>query len=289
MQLGEPNVSNCDTGELLLSQAEFCAITAALRRSAAAALPGFPKCALGLAPEAATALGCASKASEPSKSPSGQCVGKRRLCASPTEGIPVRRSARTLARRSAGGELFVTLADAERLKSAAVELYLSKRTFLPEKHLLRPRVFHGVHFRTYVLVDGHLRRESEKHDESCCYLGALTLRLNSYRSKQTTRWAQILNMCTRFERRGHGMRLFREVERLVSACDDVDVLVCYPADDGAALFWKACGFSERHRSLLPDDDLLPTNEGGNLIPEVRGGDGADLARWEKAVSRPMQH
>merc|ERR1711948_26882 len=136
--------------------------------------------------------------------------------------------------------------------------------------------------------DGDRCRQSS--DAEQC-LAAITLQVNPYVERRGSAWAQILHMSSRYERRGHGRRLFREVERLVAASRAIDVLVCYPVGREAACFWRSCGFARApgaEASLLPPEDLVPAGKcGGRLIPEVEGRSGAELPRWEKRVASTL--
>eukprot|EP00416_Gambierdiscus_australes_P012438 CAMPEP_0171137508 /NCGR_PEP_ID=MMETSP0766_2-20121228/133483_1 /TAXON_ID=439317 /ORGANISM="Gambierdiscus australes, Strain CAWD 149" /LENGTH=268 /DNA_ID=CAMNT_0011601089 /DNA_START=41 /DNA_END=845 /DNA_ORIENTATION=+ len=114
------------------------------------------------------------------------------------------------------------------------------------------------------------------------YFAAVTVRINSYQNRQG-RWAQILNMSTRRERNGFGTMLIAGLEELLRA-EDIDVVVLYPAENGRApAFWSSLGFGSREVSHLPDEELVPHDQGGPLLPEFDTGSLVVLPRWEKRI------
>lgn len=205
---------------------------------------------------------------------------------------------RSLRRR---GNLTAIVAEAEShsQKNAALTLHLSKSAFSREKDLLRLRIFNGKpnNCKTFILhvvpeekdnycYHGWRREEQER------YLSAMTVRLNEYKKARRTRWCQVLNMSSRFERKGNGRRLYLEAEGLLRTCDCIDVIVLYPVDETAEQFWRSCGFHlsiDKQGSLLPVEDL-DHKAGGKLIPYWRGeGEFAQLLpRWEKRIDGVCQ-
>jgi len=122
-------------------------------------------------------------------------------------------------------------------------------------------------------------------DGPSAYLAAVTVRINSYTSRRG-RWAQILNMSVARERQGYGTILIAGLEELFR-WEDIDVAVLYPAENGRApAFWSSIGFSARQESLLPEDELIPLNQGGPLLPEFDPCTSLVLPRWEKRLFRP---
>jgi len=220
------------------------------------------------------------------------CSKRRRLCAAGRLGTPpvTRRMSMSLLQVSGTS---ATEASARELRKAALELHSSKPTYGLEKSALRERIFpaEGSGWHTYVLFGDAgfcmgIHGSRPTYDKSS-YFSAITLRVNEYADCRYSRWAQILNMSSRIERRGYGSRLFQEVESRMGTLENVDVFVCYPADASAAAFWSACGFKLREESLLPERELVPFVEGGCLIVEVNGSTGVELPRWEKRVGDPL--
>uniref|UniRef100_A0A7S4RKZ2 N-acetyltransferase domain-containing protein n=1 Tax=Alexandrium monilatum TaxID=311494 RepID=A0A7S4RKZ2_9DINO len=118
---------------------------------------------------------------------------------------------------------------------------------------------------------------------SSTYLAAVTVRINSYQNRQG-RWAQILNMSARRERSGFGTMLIAGLEELLKV-EEVDVVVLYPAENGRApAFWSSLGFGAHEVSCLPDEELVPHDQGGPLLPEFDTGSLIVLPRWEKRIS-----
>merc|ERR1719356_1837008 len=123
-------------------------------------------------------------------------------------------------------------------------------------------------------------------DLGSAFLAAVTVRINSY-DRREGRWAQILNMSTKRERHGHGTMLIAGLEELLRR-EDTDVVVLYPAENGRApAFWSSIGFGQRETSLLPDEELVPHDQGGPLLPEFDPGSHTALPRWEKRIAPPL--
>lgn len=289
-------------GELWLTRTEAELLDAAFK--AAATSPGVPHCQLisspgfavggGVCPCVRTSISSSSR----TRQSCGATSQRRRDVLSQVYVIdddddderdkalvhpdpPLRRSPRILARYSAGEQTLVLEATSVALRTAALDIFFSKPTFQQEQDLVRRRVVEQARdCITYVLTWG--AGQGEACRGRC--VSAMTVRVNSYRSRRGSRWAQILNIGADPERHGHGRRLMTEVERLLAVRDDVGVVVCYPADRSAELFWEACGFTpaQKDSSLLPQEDQLP-REGGQLIPEFSGRDGSVLTRWEREV------
>lgn len=117
------------------------------------------------------------------------------------------------------------------------------------------------------------------------YLAAVTVRMNCYQNRQG-RWAQILNMSARRERLGFGTLLIAGLEELLVP-EAVDVVVLYPAENGRApAFWSSLGFGAREVSHLPEEELVPYEDGGPLLPEFDTGTKVVLPRWEKRLPGP---
>lgn len=117
------------------------------------------------------------------------------------------------------------------------------------------------------------------------YFAAVTVRINVYQNRPG-RWAQILNMSTRRERNGFGTMLIAGLEELLTA-EDIDVVVLYPAENGRApAFWSSLGFGAHDVSCLPDEELVPHDQGGPLLPEFDTGSLIVLPRWEKRLVVP---
>jgi len=200
-------------------------------------------------------------------------------------------------------------------RKAAYNLHLSKNTFHEERQLVEFRIFRGdvCKCRTWVLVPDNGRRtsaESEdveisggrgggkgrgrgratgrgkaptRHSERQVHcLAAVTLKMNRYGGRQG-RWAQILNMSTSRERQGYGTVLIAGLEELLRR-EETDVVVLYPAENGRApAFWTSLGFGARSESHLPDEELVPHDKGGPLLPEFDPGSKTPLPRWEKRL------
>eukprot|EP00930_Biecheleria_cincta_P070412 TRINITY_DN58048_c0_g1_i1.p1 TRINITY_DN58048_c0_g1~~TRINITY_DN58048_c0_g1_i1.p1 ORF type:complete len:408 (+),score=49.99 TRINITY_DN58048_c0_g1_i1:159-1382(+) len=200
-------------------------------------------------------------------------------------------------------------------RKAAYNLHLSKNTFHEERQLVEFRIFRGdvCKCRTWVLVPDKSRKttaDSEEVDNSggrgVCKgrgrgratgrgkaptrhserqvhcLAAVTLKMNRYISRQG-RWAQILNMSTSRERQGYGTVLIAGLEELLRR-EETDVVVLYPAENGRApAFWSSLGYGARSESHLPDEELVPHDKGGPLLPEFDPGSKTALPRWEKRL------
>lgn len=200
-------------------------------------------------------------------------------------------------------------------RKAAYNLHLSKNTFHEERQLVEFRIFRGdvCKCRTWVLVPDNGRRNSAESDDvevpggrgaakgrgrgraagrskaptrhserQVHCLAAVTLKMNRYGSRQG-RWAQILNMSTSRERHGYGTVLIAGLEELLRR-EETDVVVLYPAENGRApAFWSSLGFGARSESHLPDEELVPHDKGGPLLPEFDPGSKVPLPRWEKRL------
>eukprot|EP00931_Biecheleriopsis_adriatica_P075484 TRINITY_DN49337_c0_g1_i1.p1 TRINITY_DN49337_c0_g1~~TRINITY_DN49337_c0_g1_i1.p1 ORF type:complete len:416 (+),score=75.36 TRINITY_DN49337_c0_g1_i1:63-1310(+) len=195
-------------------------------------------------------------------------------------------------------------------KKAAYNLHLSKNTFHEERQLVEFRIFRGdiCQCRTWVLVPDPRRqaadfgdagssgrgknrgrgraagrgRATRTSDRQVYCLAAVTVRINCYANRKG-RWAQILNMSTSRERHGFGTMLIAGLEELLKQ-EDSDVVVLYPAENGRApAFWKSLGFGAATTSLLPDEELVPHDKGGPLLPEFDPGSQVPLPRWEKRI------
>lgn len=197
--------------------------------------------------------------------------------------------------------------ESQKEKQAAFDLHLSKNTFHEERQLVELRIFRGdvCNCRTWILVPDP--RGCEQGDQTAstssngrgrgrakakggktaknlpvCCLAAVTVRVNRYENR-IGRWAQILNMSTCRERQGFGTVLIAGLEGLLRS-EDIDVVVLYPAENGRApAFWSSLGFGMRAESHLPDEELIPHDQGGPLLPEFDPGSHAPLPRWEKRL------
>lgn len=206
---------------------------------------------------------------------------------------------RSLRRR---GQITAVVSEAVSLseRNAALMLHLSKKAFSSEKDLLRLRILGGRphNCKTYVMHDIAEKKDTNycyhgwRREEQERYLGAVTVRLNEYVKARRTRWCQVLNISSRFERKGNGRRLYLETEGLIRARERVDVIVLYPVDDAAEQFWRSCGFHlsvDKQGSLLPAEDL-DHKAGGKLVPYWRGENeyAQLLPRWEKRIDGVCQ-
>lgn len=184
-------------------------------------------------------------------------------------------------------------------REAAYILHMEKDTFQEERELVRRRIFEGddpmLCCRTWLLG----QRAACDALDSCgmergtgnlpgsqggtIYAAAVTVKLNAYR-KGFGRWAQIMNLSSRYERRGLGTLLIAGLEELLRG-EDVDIVVLYPAWNGKApAFWSSLGFGACRRSQLPPEELVPFESGGPLVPEFETGQRAPLPRWEKRIA-----
>jgi len=202
-------------------------------------------------------------------------------------------------------------------KDDACALHLSKNTFREERELVKLRIYHGksCDCRTWVLRTPPSSANSESNtslDEcrvgrsrSAAFRGrseqsftsssssnivdhgalaAATIRFNAYQAK-TGSWAHILNTSTRRERQGFGTILIAGVERLLRV-EGVDVIILYPAENGRApAFWSSLGFAAQASSFLPDEELVPHEHGGPLLPEFDLSTRVVLPRWEKQIAK----
>mmetsp|Transcript_5801 Transcript_5801/g.22134 ORF Transcript_5801/g.22134 Transcript_5801/m.22134 type:complete len:543 (+) Transcript_5801:45-1673(+) len=190
-------------------------------------------------------------------------------------------------------------------KEAACALHLAKPTFDPERELVKRRVFRGddAVFRCRTWILRHPTPSSTSSSSSASVLAsaaakvqggaleaggvlclaAVTVRINAYQ-RRCGRWAQILNMSSLRERQGLGTLLIAGMEELLRK-EDVDVVVLYPAWNGrAAPFWASLGFCPCGNSYLPDEELIPFDKGGPLLPEYEASRNDPLPRWEKHIT-----
>mmetsp|Transcript_51145 Transcript_51145/g.110871 ORF Transcript_51145/g.110871 Transcript_51145/m.110871 type:complete len:402 (-) Transcript_51145:739-1944(-) len=192
-------------------------------------------------------------------------------------------------------------------KEAACALHLAKPTFDPERELVKRRVHKGddphLRCRTWILrhplpqmpgdsfrvlssVAKHVQGKTHALEGNIC-LAAVTVRINAYQNRPHARWAQILNMSSLRERHGLGTLLIAGMEELLKK-EEVDVVVLYPAWNGrAAPFWASLGFCPGDISLLPDEELVPYDKNGPLLPEYEALRNEPLPRWEKHLKNWM--
>jgi len=248
-----------------------------------------------------------------SRSRSGSSKRRARLQKQPSKETvdPPKSMASKASNSSWGGRLLddcqVIEVETPEEKKAAYNLHLSKNTFHEERQLVEFRIQRGelCQCRTWVLIPGKSRqssmpvddgkggrgrgrgpvRRSERNIHVCA---AVTVRINRYTNRQA-RWAQILNMSTVRERQGYGTVLIAGLEELLRM-EDTDVVVLYPAENGRAPgFWSGLGFGPRSESHLPEEELIPYDKGGPLLPEYDPGSKVPLPRWEKRLQQGAEN
>lgn len=156
--------------------------------------------------------------------------------------------------------------------SEALRVLLARETFNSEheRRLLHKRVADGL--RGGCLLFILTSRQVEKAQLRVCH-GAAMLRMSRW---HTTHWAQVTNAAVWLERRGHGRKMWYDIERLARADHAIDVAALYPSESSRE-FWKSMDFSPVEMQRAPDylRELAPQKD----------AQGRPLELWQRRLGR----